>query len=102
MSKKINNAVRKHVICISALKFGIFNRKLLPDSQDGWGICCLPVETSFCRPCKNSKTSKLNQKKAGYCDRGKYSGLPEKSPPPLTFFPVFVDFLRSFKLIKVF
>ena len=32
--------------------------------------------------------------------RGIYSGRPEKFPPPLKFFPVFVDFLRSFKLHK--
>ena len=32
--------------------------------------------------------------------RGIYSGQPEKFFPPLKFFPVFVDFLRSFKLHK--
>ena len=32
--------------------------------------------------------------------RGIYSGQPENSPPPLKYFPVFVDFSRLFKLHK--
>ena len=39
---------------------------------------------------------------AEFKNRGTYSGQPEKffPPPPLKFFPVFVDFLRLFKLHK--
>ena len=33
----MTSAVSKHIICIPAFKFGILNRYLLSDSQDGWG-----------------------------------------------------------------
>ena len=63
MSKNMNALVRKHSTFNLILNLGISNRYLLLDSPDGWGICCLHVETSLCRPSRDNKKLRLDKKK---------------------------------------